>query len=438
MDMPRRTKDVVTAEGALRQPLRADRLAWILIALTPVVFGLATWDPESERSGFQSLMRFLALPVLTVELVVIGFALGSGFRPFRLLAAMPMWIRIALAALVAVAFGSAVFVALSPNYALIRTCIWTIHLLFGLGAAHLLVSSSPKSRLVLWRLVVAGMLLYLLLVTAFIVAIPDPETFEWVYFGLGVIHVRQLGFYSLVGAAAALGLAAAERGRSGYWLAVGAATLMLALSFWSGTRGSPIALLAALAVGGALLPGLRTVRTLGAALISFIGGAFVSFIHSVPNQFFGLVRISSSASGATVDEVGSGRVTMWLGTLRAVLERPLFGYGDSQFNRIVPEALGIYNHPHNALLQILFQWGFVGGACFFAIALALCWRALRNAQASGTAHAPAFLVAASLLVMALYEGSLYHPYPIMMIALSFASMLAASKDPRGERELPPH
>lgn len=436
MDMPRRTKNVVTGEGALRQPLGADRLAWILIALTPFLFGLATWDPESERTGFQSLMRFLALPVLTVELVVIAFALGSGFRPLRLLSSAPLWIRAALAALIAIAFGTALFVAVSPTYALIRTCIWTLHLLFGLGAAHLLSSSSPETRLNLWRLVVAGLLLYLLLVTAFIIAIPDPEAFEWVYFGLGVIHVRQLGFYSLVGAAAALGLAAAERRRSGYWLAIGAAALMLALSFWSGTRGSPAALLVAIAAGMALLPALRTVKMLGAALISITGGALLSLLHSVPNQFFGLVRISSSASGATVDEVGSGRVTMWLGTWRTVLERPLFGYGDSQFNRIVPEALGIYNHPHNAVLQILFQWGFVGGACFFAIGLALCWRALGNARTSGAAHAPAFLVAASLLVMALYEGSLYHPYPIMMIALSFSSLLAAGKNAEAEMELP--
>lgn len=399
--------------------VHAPLIAWALVALAPVLFALLTWAPSGERTAVQGLMRFLAIPVLAVELVVV--ALAAGLRPLGYLGAAPAWMKAALAALVVIALANTALVAPSPVHASIRTAMWLIHLLFGLSVARLLAPSSPDLRRTLWRYVVIGLCAYVGILALFVMAIDDPAGFDWKYFGLGVVHVRQLGFYSLVGAAAALGLAAGQAGRS-YWLSVLAASLMLGLSFWSGTRGSPVALLAALILGAILVPALRTVRLLGAAILSGAGGLLLSLIYLPPASFFGLVRISQSVSGGSVEELGSGRVAMWREALRAVGDRPLFGHGEAPMGLLIDNPYAL-NHPHNVILQVLLQWGAVGALCFFTLGAALCWRAWRRIGPAGSEAAPAFLVAASLLVMALYEGSFYHPYPVMMIAVSMAFLL---------------
>lgn len=411
------------ASGELTPPL----VAWALIAAVPVIFALLTWAPSGERTAVQGLMRFLAIPVLAAELVVVALAAGS--RPFQSVRTAPAWMKAALGLLVAIALANTALVTPSPVHAVIRTTMWLIHLAFALAVAGLLASSAPDVRRKLWRFVVLGLCAYVGILALFVLAIDDPAGFDWKYFGLGVVHVRQLGFYSLVGAAAALGLAGGQSGRA-YWLSVIAASLMLGLSFWSGTRGSPVALIAALCLGAVLLPALRTLKLLAAVVLSSAGGLLLSLIYLPPVHFFGLVRMSQSMTGASVEEVGSGRLSMWREALAAVGERPIFGHGEAPMGLLIdnPEAL---NHPHNVVLQVMLQWGAAGALCFFALGAALCWRALRGIGPKGAEAAPAFLVAASLLVMALYEGSFYHPYPIMMIAVSMAFLLTSG--PRGAR-----
>lgn len=416
-----------TARRRLPASVDAHHLAWCAICFAPVIFALLTWDPAGVRSPGQSLMRFLGIPVLAVELVVIVLAMRSGFRPLTIVGVAPRWMQSAGLALLLVVLSTVFLVALSPAYAIIRTVMWLIHLLFGMAAAYLLSSGAPDVRRTIWQWTVVGLCCYLGVLAVFVSSISDPQGFEWPYFGLGVVNVRQLGFYSAVGAAAALGLAAGSRHTTPYVLSTVAASLMMALSFWSGTRSSLVAVSIALALGLCLVPTLRTLRVLAAAAASMVLGAALSLIHQAPNSLYGLLRLSRTVEAASADELASGRFELWSGTWNKILVRPMFGYGDSPFPRIVPEAGGVFNHPHNIVLQILFQWGFVGAAWFFAIGAVLCWRALCAARTDGAELAPAFLVAASLLIMSFYEGSFYHPYPVMMIAFAMACLLTAGE-----------
>jgi len=404
---------------------RSYKWLWLLIALVPAIFAVATWSPGGERTAVHGVTRFLALPVLAAELIVIAAALASGFRPMSMIMDWPRWAQATLAILVAVAFGTALFVAPPGSPTLLRTCISVAHLLFGLAARHLMRAAPTGDRF--WWMMVAGLCAYAAILVAFVLSITSPNKFDWKYFGLGVVHVRQLGFYSVVGGAAAIGLAAASSTRNQWLLATAAASVMLAISFWSGTRGSLVAIAAAFALGMVVMPALRRLRALAAFASSFAFGAILSLVHLPPNKYFGLLRIAQATGGNSADEIGSGRVEMWAGTLRLALERPLFGHGESRFQFLVPEALDTYSHPHNVILQLLFQWGSVGLICFSLLAAAVGWIFLRASRTGGAYLAPAFLVVTSLLTMSLYEGTLFHPYPIMMIAIGIAYMLAAEK-----------
>ena len=410
----------VPLDEARRHPSTADRLVWLLVAMAPLLFALACWSPGGAAGGQQLLLAY-SLPISAIELSIFAYAVSAGLTLREALARAPRWAQLALGLVVAIAIVTAQLAA-NPLHSTIRTAQLLIHLLFGFGAWHLLQTRWAPLRAQVWPGIVVGTCLYLAAVVAWVIAVQDRPDFDWKRFALGVVHIRQTGFYSAAGAAAAIGLAAATT-RRGYWLAVAAASLLTALSFWSGTRGSLFAVLAAFAAGLVLLPALRTLRMAGAMIVSTAAGALLSLVHSAPHPYYGLLRISQSAAATGADEIATGRLGMWRAALEAVRERPLFGYGESQFGVAVP-GWSQFNHPHNIFVQVLVQWGIVGFLCYFSLAAFVAWRFVLAVRRGGPDMVAPFLVAGALFAMSLYEGALYHPYPIMMIVLSVAFVLA--------------
>ena len=398
-------------------------LAGLLIAAAPVVFALATWDVTNLHSPIRAWMRFYGAPVIAIEILVIICALFSGFQPLRMLRAAPAWAQATLVVLITVAFCSAFVAAPDEGTAVGRTFLWLIHLLFGLGFAHLVRRCEPFFSRHFWPAVVVGLCGYVVLLMFFVWMIPDPATFGWAHLRLAVVNIRQVGFYSAVGAAAALGLSFFQSRWILYIAWGAAASLLLAISFWSGTRGSILAVWIACLAAMVWYPPLRTLFAIGTVAACNAIGAVLSLVHSVPDSHYGMARLAVSAATRTAEDFSSGRLSQWLGAVRAVRERPLFGYGESQFRLIVPESMGAYNHPHNAVLQIALQWGVVGTVCFGALAGLVLWWCHLAVREGRKEDLPPFLVLVSLLAMSLYEGTLYHTYPIMMIAVSIAAIV---------------
>jgi len=410
---------------------RVDWILWLLVALAPAIFALACWNPEREPIFFQAAARSYSLPITVIEISVIVHAILNGLNLKDILGAMPRWALAALGILVIVAVSTA-STAANAGHSSIRTYQLLIHLLFGFSTCHLFQTRWAPIRPVAWPWVTVGTCLYVVVVVAWVLAVQDDPAFDWKYFGLGVVHIRQTGFYSAAGAAAALGVAAAARTPLRYWLAVGAASVMLALSYWSGTRGSLVAVLAAFAAGLLFLPGLRNWRAIGALAVSAVAGALLSLIHQAPHPYYGLLRISESTAVTGADELATGRVRMWEAAARAVVDRPFFGYGESQFGVAVP-GWSQFNHPHNIVLQTLVQWGGVGFLCYFSLLGLVAWRVIGIARTGDPIFIAPFLAGASLVTMSFYEGSLYHPYPIMVVVLSAAFIMAG---PRGDPRAP--
>ena len=402
---------------------------WALVALAPAIFALACWNPALEPRPFQATLLYYSLPITIIEIGVIVHAILAGLSLRNAFAAMPRWAQAALGILVVLAVFTA-SIAANPGHSSIRTYQLLIHLLFGFSAWHLFQTGWAAIRPNAWAAIAAGTCLYVAVLVAWVFTVQDDPTFDWKNFSLGVVHIRQTGFYSAAGAGAALGVAAAARTPLRYWLAVGAASVMLALSYWSGTRGSLLAVFAAFAAGLFFLPALRSWRAIGALAASFVAGALLSLVHQAPHPWYGIFRISQTAAATGADEIATGRVSMWKAALQAFLERPFFGYGESQFRVAVP-AWGQFNHPHNIFVQILVQWGIVGFLCYFSLLGLVAWHVVRTARKGGTEMVAPFLAGAALVTMSLYEGSLYHPYPIMTVVLAAAFILSAPRgDPR--------
>ena len=408
--------------GAARRLKGADYAFWLLVAFSPLLFAIASWNPSGANKPLQAAALAYSLPITAIETALIVYAMLMGWKPASAFNAMPPWARLTLSVLVVVAVSTSA-IAVNPVHSSIRTYQLLIHLLFGFSAWHLFRADWAGLRSHVWPLIVAGTCLYVLAVIAWVIAVQDDPRFDWVRFSFGVVHIRQTGFYSAVGASAAIGLAAIARTRTPYWLAVAAASLMLGMSYWSGTRGALLAVWVAFAAGFIFLPAMRNWRAAGALVGSAAIGALLSLSHSPPHPAFGLLRISETAAATGADELATGRLGMWKAAVSAILERPLFGYGESQFGAAVP-GWSQFNHPHNIFVQILVQWGIIGFICYFSLVAFVAWRVLTIARRGGPDLVPPFLVAGALFTMSLYEGSLYHPYPIMMMVLSAAFVLA--------------
>jgi O-antigen ligase len=387
------------------------------IALAPVLLGLLAWDTASLRTPVQDWIRLTGVPVAGVELLVILVALRCGFEPFRVLRKAPLWARVALVVLILIAFANALVVAVDPLTSALRSSMALVHLLFALGVSHMVSVSDEWRGNAPWIAIMAGMGAYLALLALFVAMIPAPGQFDWLTLGLGVMNIRHVGFFAAVGAAAALGLAAGAAIIRFYLASLAATAIMFGLAFWTGSRGPITGVLGASVVALALIPAFRTRRAVIAIVTSVPTGALLSLIHSVPNPHYGIARLAESASNVSVGELSSGRMELWAGTWRAILKRPLLGHGEGQLAMVVPEAKGIFHHPHNAFLQVIFQWGFVGAICVAGLTLLVGWHFFKNARVVGLPLICPFLIATTLLIMSLHDGTLFFGFPLMMIAL---------------------
>ena len=188
---------------------------------------------------------------------------------------------------------------------------------------------------------------------------------------------------------------------------------------WSGTRGSLLAIAAAPAAALVLFRFYRWRRILFSTAAAFLLAVPLSMAALPESPLYGLARLADSFEPQKVEEVGlaTGRVEHWKYAAGKIAERPLFGHGTSQYQAVRQDPLN-YNHPHNALLQVAFDWGLVGAALFFGLLGALLWRGHRAAAAAPREALPAWLCAVSLLTIGLYDGALYYPYPVTMILFS--------------------
>jgi O-antigen ligase len=402
-------------------------IALVLVAFAPLIFALLTASTTFQPSGFVDFARFFGLPIAGIELIVVLLALAQGVRIFDPIRRAAPWQRLCIGALIIIAAATALFVAQVKAPAMIRTSEWLIHLLFGLsifGLAKEAPESAPARRI--WVFIAAGLLCYAAALALFVALLPDPARFNWEALHFGLVSVRQIGTYSGAGFGVAIALAVLARTT---WAQIGwtvAAAVLIGLSFWSGTRNSIAAVLGVLAFGFVLLPPMRQVKAVAMATAALVGGFAVAHVHLPPVLSFQVTRFYAPvpAETAAKTDLSSGRTTMWQVTAKEVLDRPLFGHGESQFRvHPVTRQFNLF-HPHNSVIQIAFQWGVVGALCFFALFTVLWFKLLRAARQAPDRALPAFLTVNILFAISLIDGAYYYTWSPMISAFALAIALA--------------
>ena len=395
------------------------------IAAIPAIFALSTMPQLSSIFPATDFIRFYSLPVTTIQIMVILLAMMRGIRLFEPICAERLWVKLALITLCLVALGTAQFVAIDKFSAYLRTFAWGVHLLFGLAVAGLARRYWAERMQEIWWWLLGGLLVYMLILIAYVATMTDPQHYPWKQFGVSVINVRQLGFFSAAGFSIAIAIAFMAENKRSRWIAVAAAAVMIALSFWSGTRSSVLSSIAALVAAGIICREARSLRAAGLVVAAFGLGAGLSMAYVAPDPALGLKRIFMDSMRNDANDLSSNRLQIWASTSRTIAKRPLFGYGESQFRLVEPSVKKVFNHPHNSILQFTFQWGIVGGSCLFLLLGSLLARVARVSRLEPRQVLPGYILIANTFAMSQIEGSFYHPYPVATAIVAMAVSIAA-------------
>ena len=406
-------------------------IVMLVVACAPAAMAILPWDFNQDLDQFSKFIRSFGFSSIVIEVFCIVSALKRGFRVSSLAPILLKREKVLFCILVVIAFATALFVSPSRKIALLRTIFWFIHILFGLSINFLFRNEDKGAITKFWYCVIAGILAYILILLIFVFSLSSPETFRWVKGIPGMVNVRSLGFPVIVGACSAIALAVFETN----WLRliglVLAASCIIALGAWSGSRGAFFALISSGFIAAFLSPIFRAKKSIAIYFISIILGLFISTLHEVPHSSFGISRFTSSTSNTTIDTYSSGRISVWEGTISAIEYRPFFGYGEGQFPKVVKLPFGKFNQPHNLILQLVFHWGLVGCFCFLFLVVPLSLKLVWQFRTFPREVAPSFMIVFGLLVFSLYDAALFYPYPIMMAAaaLGLASAAEASRSP---------
>jgi len=376
---------------------RGAMIAWS-IALAPTLLLVVTWS--DHLSAELRLAKSFALPVLAVEIAVIIFSFTEGFKLKR----PPNSVWAGLALLGAIAWVGAL-TAETPGISVFYTFIWIVHISYAISIANLCVLKIFNvTDLINYAII--GFVIFTFLIILFVLLKYEPDR-NWINDIPAYNNIRWFGYY----AAATTGLCA--------WgwlkretLPMLVAVLALAVSFWTGSRGSPTAVVVAYMVALVLFPFAR--KGLPTFLLILLAAAILSLGMSI------ILPLGESALSRFSDG-SNGRVEMWLLAIEGIAQRPWFGWGEAQFNNYISPL--VFAQPHNVILQILFAWGLVGGLLVLLLA---SWIGRPLLHAANEGNAPLVFAILTIAAFSLIDGTLYHVQSVSIFSLC-VGLLAADR-----------
>lgn len=424
----------ISAPGVGGAPrTRASAAALFAIALflsaEPALRALATWawPMPGLRDAFHADAVWVAIIALMAASVADTDTRERLARHRWLLVPGLLWVVAAVATSAAASL---------PAVAAARSLRWAIFLAAGLA---LLTALGREMRVVgqLLKGWCLGFIGYTLVIVMFVALDPVRDGFNWVWGFPGALNIRHLGFEAMT--AALIGSLYRPEGlrAPSLWVLRTAGIFGWGVLFWSGGRGSllALALAAALLFLAAKQPVQRRFGEI--AGLAAIGFALAS-LHTPPDASFGVWR-TAGVTEATIgtSDPTSGRTAIWREAIGLIADHPLLGIGEAQTKARLASAAGLFAQPHNLVLQAGLAWGVIGGAGFLVGVGYAFWRTFRRVWRSadiGSAAACGFVVATALLANSMIDGTLYHPRTVFLfilaLCIALAGPLTSSKETR--------
>ncbi len=205
------------------------------------------------------------------------------------------------------------------------------------------------------------------------------------------------------------------------------ACLLWVLAFAAGTRAFYVAIVVGVAFAW-FFHG-QTGRQWTRWQLKFAGMGWLGYLllFNVIPWILGITITSDNARLNQLESAlnSSGRLEMWLSAVRLIAEHPLMGIGPMHFATLAAETKfesGFAAHPHNAVIQLMVEWGLPMGLTLLALVGLGFWRLFQathikteNASLALQRHILSITLVTAF-IYSLLDGSIVTPYTQILLA----------------------
>jgi O-antigen ligase len=369
-------------------------------------------------------LEVLSTLIVALLLFVGGVVANRGLT----LDVMTRW-QVALVMIVALAFViSSVHSALKPRDAVALGLIDATLAAGAVGAFLLLrAGGEVMIRRMLLGVILSGLtyiVFYAVHFDAMVARADGNATLSFLPFG----NVRRLTNVLAPTAAIAIVFWAVSGPRDrwlGYFCGI-AATALITFLIWSGGR-APVAATVVTLVGLSFWArGELRRRLMGRVAFSYAAGTILSVILPRPDSgsLFLWGRVLLDEKTATFDGFTSRRAWLWEETLKVIPDHLWFGHGYRQWMLHREEFL-LHGSAHNFPLQILFDFGLIGGGAALILAFGAWLGHLRLLDSRRPLHLIAVTGLSVMMVQCFVDGIFSVRPSLQLVLLCFAVSAAA-------------
>ena len=418
------SKSVISKDykSVLHQPWFA---AVLLVALAPALHAVATWDLDGRLSSSAYALRHYSYVIVVVEICVTWLALRNNMSVSHAFAELPKSVKVLLALWFVFSLAALFSTTNGLSNAVFTLARYVIHGLFLISMVHLLKTAAHKDKRVWLEILSAGTVIYLIILVIFCILVPKPNEFPWVYRVPSATNIRQIANNAGMLAIAPIALLLAVNRRHFFRYAM---ALMIVLAFvsWTGSRATLLGLITGIMCGIVTVRKFTCLRNVILCGVTFLSAITMSLALPVPDPSLGLVRLVKASD--VQEDPTSGRSELWIQTSQQIFQSPWIGYGSGRFRDNMGAQYGtVLNHPHNFILQYLYDWGFIGGVIALLLLAILGVKIWQKREADPIYRFMAISAYVTICSTAMIDSPLFHPLPIMIALTLIAPVFARSE-----------
>ncbi|MCY1289927.1 O-Antigen ligase [compost metagenome] len=259
------------------------------------------------------------------------------------------------------------------------------------------------------------------------VSVADPYAYNWFGEPPLFLHIRHVGYLFCVGIVVSAWAALIYKGRAQKvaWLAY---MIAMTLLLWSGSRGAfagGVAGILTLLATRAPLSVYK--RAWFALLVGLAVALLISALFPVKHSGLGWVSaVLRSDAADSVNRLSSGRLTIWGNLWEYVVQRPWLGWGGDYVRQIMQGKHVL--QAHNAIVQLLVEWGFVGLFVICSPMLGIWMKGIGRLRSFPIVERDSLslgiAVLFALFLLSMVDGIFYYGLPLVYLALGYALLFA--------------
>lgn len=303
-----------------------------------------------------------------------------------------------------------------------RAFQFVMHLVFGAALFCLFLRVKNAQENVAYTVMLA-VLIYACVLIFVWNYLESPDQWDWIVDIPLFRHIRHFACFLCAGMVIS---AWSVFFNKGYRRTVSLFVFLMAVTMilWSGGRGAFLAGCVGLAMLSFQYPVRQYSRIWRHLFIAGLGAFTLSALFPVADPFMGwLPALYRTELADSLDEVSSGRIYIWKVLSIYIAERPWFGWG----GEAVIALRGNFEivQAHNAVVQLLVEWGGVGTMLVLGAigSLLLCGtRILFSDQRSKerTYLVLGISLTTAMLLLSLVDGVFYHGTPMTFLMIGLA------------------